>query len=160
MVFTSESVNEATDNINDGVQVKRYQNPWLNSEVGLRRAGVVFKMTAEEQEEYVRCAMDVHYFTENYCKVKTEDGSVGSIKLRDYQSEILDMFNNNRFSILMAARQCGKCNDLTSTVLVYDNLSDSLIETPLYKIYYKYKKNKTIYDRIKYALYNMIYKLK
>jgi hypothetical protein len=108
MVFTTKLVDEATDKINDGVVVKRYQNPWLKSEVGLRRAGVSFRMTSDEQQEYVRCALDVHYFVEKYCKVKREDGSVGSIKLRDYQKEILDSFVNNRFSILMASRQVGK----------------------------------------------------
>ena len=108
MVFTTKLVDEATDKINDGIVVKRYQNPWLKSEVGLRRAGVSFRMTADEQQEYVRCALDVHYFVEKYCKVKREDGSVGSIKLRDYQKEMLDSFVNNRFSILMASRQVGK----------------------------------------------------
>ena len=108
MVFTTKLVEEATDKINDGIVVKRYQNPWLKSEVGLRRAGVSFRMTPDEQQEYVRCALDVHYFVEKYCKVKREDGSVGSIKLRDYQKEILDNFVNNRFNTLMASRQVGK----------------------------------------------------
>jgi hypothetical protein len=108
MVFTTKLVEESTDKINDGIVVKRYQNPWLKSEVGLRRAGVSFRMTPDEQQEYVRCALDVHYFVEKYCKVKREDGSVGSIKLRDYQKEILDNFVNNRFNILMASRQVGK----------------------------------------------------
>jgi len=108
MIFTSKIVDEATDKINDGIVVKRYQNPWMKSEVGIRRAGVSFRMTTEEQHEYVRCALDIHYFTEKYCKTKREDGSVGSITLRDYQKEILDNFVNNRFNILMASRQVGK----------------------------------------------------
>ena len=108
MIFTTILVDDATDKINDGVVVKRYQNPWLKSEVGLRRAGVTFKMTTTEQQEYIRCALDVHYFTEKYCKVKTEDGSVGNIKLRDYQKDMMDNFVNNRFNILMASRQVGK----------------------------------------------------
>lgn len=108
MVFTTKLVDEATDKINDGIVIKRYQNPWLKSEVGLRRAGVSFKMTAEEQQEYIKCALDVHYFVEKYCKVKREDGSIGNIFLRDYQKEILDNFVNNRFNILMASRQVGK----------------------------------------------------
>ena len=66
MIFTTILVDDATDKINDGVVVKRYQNPWLKSEVGLRRAGVTFKMTTTEQQEYIRCALDVHYFTEKY----------------------------------------------------------------------------------------------
>lgn len=108
MIFTTKLVDEASDKINDGIVIKRYQNPWLKSEVGLRRAGVAFKMSADEQQEYVRCALDVHYFVEKYCKVKREDGSIGNILLRDYQKEILDNFVNNRFNILMASRQVGK----------------------------------------------------
>ena len=108
MVFTTKLVDDATDKINDGIVIKRYQNPWLKSEVGLRRAGVTFRLTPDEQQEYIRCAVDVHYFVEKYCKVKREDGSVGNIFLRDYQKEILDNFVNNRFNILMASRQVGK----------------------------------------------------
>jgi hypothetical protein len=108
MVFTTKLVDESTDKINDGVVVKRYQNPWLKSEIGLRRAGVTFRMTPDEQQEYVRCALDINYFVERYCKVKREDGSVGPIFLRDYQKEILNNFVNSRFNILMASRQVGK----------------------------------------------------
>ena len=108
MIFTTKLVDESTDKINDGIVIKRYQNPWLKSEVGLRRSGVTFKMTPDEQQEYVRCALDVHYFVEKYCKVKREDGSIGNILLRDYQKEILDNFVNSRFNILMASRQVGK----------------------------------------------------
>jgi len=42
MVFTTKLVNEHTDMINDGVVLKRYQNPWRKSEVGNRRSGVIF----------------------------------------------------------------------------------------------------------------------
>lgn len=108
MVFTTKLVDEATDKINDGIVIKRYQNPWLKGEVGLRRAGVTFKMSPDEQQEYIKCALDVHYFVEKYCKVKREDGSIGNILLRDYQKEILDNFVNSRFNILMASRQVGK----------------------------------------------------
>jgi hypothetical protein len=108
MIFTTKLVDEATDKINDGIVIKRYQNPWLKSEVGLRRAGVAFKMSAEEQAEYIKCALDIDHFVEKYCMVKREDGSIGNISLRDYQKEILNNFVNNRFNILMASRQVGK----------------------------------------------------
>ena len=108
MIFTTKFVDDATEKINDGIVIKRFQNPWLKSEVGLRRAGVSFKMSMEEQQEYIKCALDIDHFVEKYCKVKREDGSVGDIKLRDYQKEILDNFVNSRFNILMASRQVGK----------------------------------------------------
>ena len=108
MVFTTKLVDEATDKINDGIVLKRYQNPWLKGEVGIKRSGISFRMSAEEQQEYIRCALDIHHFTEKYCKTKREDGSIGAITLRDYQEEILDNFVGNRFNILMASRQVGK----------------------------------------------------
>jgi len=108
MIFTTKLVDEASDKINDGIVIKRYQNPWLKSEVGIRRSGVSFKMTDYEQQEYIRCALDIDYFTETYCKVKTEDGSIDNISLRDYQKDVLHNFINNRFNILMASRQVGK----------------------------------------------------
>lgn len=108
MIFTSKIVEEMTDKIHDGVVVKRFQNPWFKSEVGIRRAGLTFRMTDIEQAEYFKCAVDIHYFAETYCQVKTEDGSVDNILLRDYQKDILDLFTDNRFSILMASRQVGK----------------------------------------------------
>lgn len=158
MVFTSKIVEEMTNKINDGILVKRFENPWLKGEVGVRRSGVAFKMTNDEQQEYVKCALDIHYFVEKYCKVKREDGTTGHITLRDYQSDILDDFVENRFNILMASRQIGKCNDLTTSVLACVNSSNTLIKIPLFKLYFKYKKNKTIYDKIKYFLYIIVYK--
>jgi hypothetical protein len=159
MIFTTRLVDEASDKINDGIVIKRYQNPWLKSEVGLRRAGVSFRMSPEEQEEYIKCALDVHYFTEKYCKVKTEDGSVGGIKLREYQEEILDNFVNSRFNILMASRQIGKCNQLTTKVLceIIDRNGNIINkEIPMYKLLFIYKINRNIFDYIKYFLYKII----
>jgi hypothetical protein len=159
MIFTSKIVDEATDKINDGVVVKRYQNPWMKSEVGIRRAGVSFRMTPEEQQEYVRCALDIHYFTEKYCKTKREDGSVGSITLRNYQKEILDNFVNNRFNILMASRQVGKCNVLTTRVLclIIDDLgNENEVNIPMYKLLYILNPNKKTYDYIKFGIYRLI----
>ncbi len=108
MIFTTDIINSMTDKINDGIILKRFENPWLKSEIGIRRSGVSFHMSDAEQEEYVRCALDIHYFVENYCHTKREDGTVGRIKLRPYQREILDNFMGHRFNILMSSRQSGK----------------------------------------------------
>jgi hypothetical protein len=159
MIFTTKLVDDATEKINDGILIKRFQNPWLKSEVGLRRSGVSFKMSIEEQQEYVKCALDIHHFTEKYCRVKREDGSVGDIQLRDYQKEILDNFVNSRFNILMASRQVGKCNQLTTKVLceIIDGKGNIINkEIPMYKLLFIYKINRNIFDYIKYFLYKII----
>lgn len=108
VVFTSDLVIDTTNKINDGVIIKRFQNPWFQNEVGVRRSGLTFMMTDDEINEYIRCKLDIQYFAEKYCRIKTEDGSVQNIKLRDYQKDILDLYTKNRFSILCASRQVGK----------------------------------------------------
>jgi hypothetical protein len=115
-IFTSKNVEDITDKIADGYIVKRYQNPWFKNEVGVRKSGITFALTDDELSEYIRCKMDIHYFAEKYCKVKTEDGSIKNIRLRDYQKDILDMFSG-RFSILNASRQIGKTINAAITML-------------------------------------------
>jgi len=108
IVFTTQLVTETTDKINDGVVIKRFQNPWFQNEVGVRRSGLTFMMIDDEIQEYIKCKLDINYFAEKYCRIKTEDGSVQNIKLRDYQRKILDLYTKNRFSILCGSRQIGK----------------------------------------------------
>ena len=163
MIFTTKLVDDATDKINDGIVVKRYQNPWMKGEVGLRRSGVTFKMTPEEQEEYIKCALDIHHFTENYCKVKREDGSVGSIKLRDYQEEILDNFTDYRFNILMASRQVGKCFSFNTEISISQNkVPNRRFKERIGILYYNYLSNirkLTYVEKIKIFIFNLIYKI-
>lgn len=116
-VFTSKNVEEITAQINDGYVIKRYQNPWFKGEVGVRRSGITFAMTQDELSEYIKCKLDIHYFAEHYCRIKREDGSIGKIKLRPYQKDILDLYTKNRFSILMSSRQSGKTINAAITML-------------------------------------------
>ena len=158
MVFTTKLVDESTDKINDGIVLKRYQNPWLKGEVGIKRSGISFRMSAEEQQEYIRCALDIHHFTEKFCKTKREDGSVGPIKLRDYQEEMLDSFVNNRFSILMASRQVGKCF-FFNTLCSFER-DGKRIDIRIGKLYYymlSKERSLTLLERIKIKLYDFLY---
>jgi hypothetical protein len=160
MVFTSELVNDATDKINDGVVLKRYQNPWLKGEVGIKRSGISFRMSSDEQQEYIRCAIDIHYFTEEYCKTKREDGSIGPIKLRDYQEEILDNFVQSRFNILMASRQVGKCFSFNSLCEI--ERDGVIFNFRIGKLYYymlSKERSLTYLEKIKIKLYDYLYKL-
>jgi hypothetical protein len=118
-IFTTKLVEEVTDKINDGVVLKRYQNPWFSSEIGLRKSGITFMMSDDEIQEYIKCKLDIHYFAEKYCRIKTEDGSIQNITLRDYQKDILDLYTKNRFSMLMGSRQIGKTINAAITMLHY-----------------------------------------
>ncbi len=117
-VFTSKNIQEICDDLNNGVILKRYKNPWLNNENGVRRNGLSFGMTNDEIQEHVNCAVDINYFAEKYCRIKREDGSIGPIELRPSQKDILELFDNNRV-ILCASRQIGKTINAAITILHY-----------------------------------------
>lgn len=108
VIWTTKMVEEAAEKINNGFVLGRTENPFFDSIIGLRKAGLTFRMSQFEVDEYVKCKVDIHYFAEKYCWVKGEKGEPVRLVLRDYQKEILDNFFNNRFNILMASRQTGK----------------------------------------------------
>lgn len=138
-IFTSKNIEDITEQIADGVVIKRYQNPWFKNEVGVRRSGLSFGITHEEYADWLKCKDDVHYFAEAYCQIKREDGSIGPIILRDYQKEILDLYKGNRV-ILCASRQSGKTINAAISILhfitfnpdknvmIVANLRDTTIE--------------------------------
>jgi hypothetical protein len=124
-------IDEATEKINNGFVLSRLENPFFEKVVGLRTSGLVFKMSPEEQEEYIKCALDIHYFASTYCYIKGEEGQPIIIPLRDYQKEILDNFFNNRFNILMASRQIGKtiCSSIMMLHYVLFNNNKNVLVT-------------------------------
>lgn len=156
-IFDSKSVEDITTKINDGYVIKRFQNPWFKNEVGVRRSGVTFALTDDEIQEYIKCKLDIHYFAEKYCKIKTEDGSIGPMKLRDYQKDILDLYHNNRFSILMGSRQIGKCFSFNTLVEV-ENIGVIRVGILYYSIVSTFRKL-TFLERLKIKLYNALFLL-
>ena len=92
-------------------------------------------MTDDEIQEYIRCKLDIHYFAEKYCRIKTEDGSVQNIKLRDYQRGILDLYTKNRFSILCGSRQIGKTINAAITMLHFITFNNDK-NIIIYTLYY------------------------
>lgn len=146
VVFTTELVDFYTKKINDGYILKSYENPWLDNEIGVRRAGLSFKRTSQEQEEYIKCAIDIIYFANNYCKTKSEDGSIKQIKLRDYQVEILNNFVNYNNNILFASRQVGK-TITTSIFLLHTMLFNN--DKNIIVVSNKYDTSLEILDKLK-----------
>jgi hypothetical protein len=87
-------------------------------------ARVQLPLTQRHIEEIYLCANDISYFIENYVKIFTLDNGFVFPELRDYQEEILDHYQNNRFSLVMMSRQAGK----SVTTLLY--LLHSMIFNP------------------------------
>lgn len=152
-------VEDATDRLSNGYLLKRVENPFFENVIGLRSNGLTFKMSNEEQAEYIKCALDIHYFAGTYCYIKGEEGQPIIIPLRDYQNEILDNFFNNRFNILMASRQIGKCFSFNTKVSV--EIDGQFLELRFGKLYYSLiskVRKLTLLERIKIKLYDLIYK--
>ena len=84
------------------------ESPWLDGQVGVKRAGLLFDYTPEEIEELTKSANDVIYFANHYGYCMHGTQGYKPITLRDYQEEMLNSYTNNRFTCCMSSRQVGK----------------------------------------------------
>lgn len=73
---------------------------------GVRKPGVVYKMNYKELSEFALCYNYPIYFIEKYCMTMTPNG-FEYVTLRDYQKEVIQSFQDNRFNIIMNSRQTG-----------------------------------------------------
>jgi hypothetical protein len=160
-IITTEKVKEIIEKESMALPLKRTERLWFNSNDGVRRKGIKFAMTQDEIEEYIRCKLSVYYFAEHYCKIKLEDGSIGQMTLRDYQKDIIKLYTENRYSILMASRQIGKCLTFNALLNIKDE-NGNLFKINLGKLYYKtlrkYRKL-TFLENIKIILYKLLEKI-
>lgn len=74
----------------------------------VKRDGVEHQFTKEEVQEYAKCMDDPTYFAEKYCKVISLDKGLVPFLPYDYQQKMMNHFNDNRFSVVLACRQSGK----------------------------------------------------
>lgn len=74
----------------------------------LKSAHATVEMTYEQIEELKKCMLDPIYFMRKY--VYVTHPKLGSVKfdLYDYQEELVTNYNENRFNIVLSARQTGK----------------------------------------------------
>ncbi len=115
-IWNTELINEQIRRIDSGDTVN--MECFYGGDVTLRNSNILFQYTRDEQKELLRCASDVVYFANNYCYAMTDAG-IKHIVLRDYQVEMLRMFQNNRYSIVNASRQIGKTTCSSIFILWY-----------------------------------------
>lgn len=129
----------------NGIEYKDVDNPFHENEPDLRRGNILFEYTDFELDEIKRCASDVVYFANTYCKVMTDDG-IRQILLRDYQVQILRQYQNNRKNVFVSPRQSGKCflpttkimlpsDQKVSILSLIKNKKTNVLKYILYKIY-------------------------
>jgi len=157
-ILTTEKVKEIQEKERLALPLKLTERLWFKNNPGIRRPGLKFAMTEEEIREYVRCKLSVYYFAEHYCKIKLEDGSIGQMKLREYQKDIIKLYTENRYSILMASRQSGKCLIFNTLANLKDE-NGYIFKISIGELYYetlkKYRKL-TIIEKTKLFLYKIL----
>lgn len=81
----------------------------------LKKAGTISEYTPEMISELRKCARDPAYFARNYVMIKHAKRGKIKFNLYPYQEEMLQMYQDNRFNIILSARQTGK----TETTCAY-----------------------------------------
>jgi len=106
IVWSTRQIDDLLVALDQGYRPK-IKLPFYEGRQFLKKGNIVFEYTDEEIIELARCAKDIVYFAEKYAVVMTDEG-IQQVKLRDYQKEMLRNFQNDRFNIVLAARQMGK----------------------------------------------------
>ena len=74
---------------------------------GIKSVGQEIEYTPEQVQELVKCSNDIFHFMK-YIKIVHPDRGRVTFDPWDYQKELLDLINNNRFVVALVARQQGK----------------------------------------------------
>jgi len=105
VIWNTNSLDIALNGLKQGRHL--VANPFYENNTRLLKGDLVFNRTANEKEEWKKCAKDILYFVEKYCRLMTPEG-VKNIKLRDYQKKYLRHLEENTLSVYLACRQCSK----------------------------------------------------
>jgi hypothetical protein len=175
MIWNTATLEMAIKGLDDGR--KLVANPFYENNTRLLKAELVFQRTEEEKLEWKKCATDIIYFVNKYCKLMTPQG-IKHVTLRGYQERYLQHLMGHRLSIYLACRQCGKCVsfltvakikiDFTQIFCIDDKLKNYLVSNyyskkedcfnlPLFELQNLY--DKRFIWKLKYHLYKKLYQL-
>ena len=85
----------------------------------LKRANVPMDFSEEQIEEYVKCSKNVVHFIKNYIQIVNVDEGLIPFDLWDFQEDMINKFNDNRFVICKMPRQTGKSTTIIAYLLHY-----------------------------------------
>ena len=168
IAWSTKRINELMEMIDGGF--KPPSTPFYDGNPNIRRGNIIFDYSEEEMKELYKCANDISYFANEYCTVMTDKG-LQTIELRDYQEKMLQHFVDNRFSIVLASRQVGKCffsstdiEVIINNKLLLDKINkykkkmyvlNDVIELKIYELWYFNISKHTILNNIKFLLYKL-----
>jgi hypothetical protein len=124
LIWTTEIVNQTLSQLRFGSDVNL--DCFHQRDPELKADNVLFQLTKEEEDEFIKCSQNIEYFVETYCQFLTDYGRI-LIELREFQRDILntvgeeiwiddldDLGPKVRNYILMAARQTGKTTTIAA----------------------------------------------
>jgi phage terminase large subunit-like protein len=114
----------------------------------LKRSNVAVEFQQEQVEEWLKCAADPIYFIENYVKIVNIDRGFIAFEPYDFQKDIIEKVQDNRFVICKMPRQSGKTTTIAALLL------HAVLFTEEYNIgilAHKLAQAREILDRIKRA---------
>ena len=83
----------------------------------LKRSNVTIQFTDENIKEYIKCSKDAIYFITKYVQIVNIDKGLVPFELYDFQSDMVETFDTNRFVICKLPRQSGKSTTVTAYML-------------------------------------------
>ena len=83
----------------------------------LKRSNVNIEFTEENVAEYIKCAKDPVYFIRNYVQIVNVDRGLIPFNMYDFQQDMVEKFDTNRFVICKLPRQSGKSTTVTAYML-------------------------------------------
>ena len=108
----------------------------------LKRAHTETEYTPNLVQELIKCSKDPKYFIRNYIKIQHPVRGSVPFELYDYQEEILDLLINKKDSMILTARQMGKC--------FLGDTSINIIKKPnRFKMFLLYILDRKLYEQIK-----------
>jgi hypothetical protein len=122
----------------------------------LRAPDVEWVWKPEEITETAKCAVDMDHFIKYITIISLDHGRV-KFKPRPYQQRIIDTIANDRFSCIMAPRQCGKTTATAAPILHYAMFNE---DYNILILAHKADAAKDILARIKMAYEELPYWLK
>ena len=81
----------------------------------LKRSNVPMDFSEEQIEEYVKCSKNPIHFIKNYIQIVNVDEGLVPFDLWDFQEDMINKFDDNRFVICKMPRQTGK----STTIIAY-----------------------------------------
>lgn len=123
-VWNTQIVNETLEQLRYSAEVDL--DCFHQRDPELKADNVLFQLTHEEEQEFIKCSQNIEYFVETYCQFLTDYGRQ-TVDLRDFQRDILNTIGEEvwledledlgpkvRNYILMASRQTGKTTTISA----------------------------------------------